>query len=324
MILVNMNIFTLNTTCIVVALAFATSLSALAADAPAAAKASANKAPPTYAELLAASKPADWRPLDLENTLYMELPSGRVIIELSPAHAPNSAANIRTLVREGYFDGLAIIRSQDNYVAQWGDPDEKNPRPLKSAKETLAPEFTRVFGAKATMPAFTRLPDVDGYAPQVGFSNGFPAGRDPKKRETWLTHCYGMVGVARGNEDNSGSGSSLYAITGHAPRQLDRNITVVGRVVQGMPLLSSLPRGKAALGFYETAGERTPIKSVRVAADVPAAERTDLEVIRTDTPLFNTIVATMRNRAGPWFKKPAGYIELCNVPIAVRPVVSVK
>ena len=282
--------------------------------------ATAKKAPPTYSELLADSKSADWRPLDLENTLYMDLPAGRVIIELSPAHAPNSAANIRALVREGYFDGLAIIRSQDNYVAQWGDPDEKNPRAMKTAKDSLAAEFTRTFAAKETMPAFTRLPDVDGYAPQVGFSDGFPAGRDPKKRQTWLTHCYGMVGVARGNEDTSGSGSSLYAITGNAPRQLDRNITVVGRVVQGMPLLSTLPRGTGALGFYEKAEERTPIKSVRLAADVPAADRTDLEVIRTDTPLFTTIVATLRNRAGPWYKVPAGHIDLCNVPIAVRVV----
>ena len=270
----------------------------------------------SYAELLAASMPSDWRSLDPDNTLYMDLPSGRVVIEISAAYAPGHAANIRLLAREGYFDGLAIIRSQDNYVAQWGDPDEKNPRAMKQGKASLAPEFTRPIDKKL---AFTRLPDIDGYAPQVGFSNGFPVGRNPQTGRTWLAHCYGMVGAARGNEDTSGSGAGLYAITGHAPRQLDRNITLLGRVVQGMPLLSSLPRGTGALGFYEKAEQRVPIISVRMAADVPSAERTPLEVIRTDTPLFKSLVETLRNRGGTWYKVPAGHIELCNVPIAVRP-----
>jgi peptidylprolyl isomerase len=272
----------------------------------------------SYGELLAAARPSDWRALDIEHTLYMDLPQGRVVIELSPGHAPLHAANIRALVREGYFNGLAIMRSQDNYVVQWGDPDEKNPRPIKSAKSKLAPEYTRKFAAGEAMPAFSRLPDVDGYAPQVGFSNGFPVGRNPKTREAWLAHCYGMVGAGRDNEDDSGSGAELYAVTGHAPRHLDRNIALVGRVVQGMPLLSSLPRGTGPLGFYEKAEQRVDIAAIRLAADVPAAERTSLEVIRTDTPLFASLVEALRNRPGPWYKVPAGHVELCNVPIAVR------
>src|SRR4051812_48942223 len=89
---------------------------------------------PTLSDVIKASKPTDWRPLDPDNTLYMELPTGRVVIEMAPVFAPNHVANIKTMVREHYFDGLAIIRSQDNWVVQWGDPDEKNPRPLKSAK----------------------------------------------------------------------------------------------------------------------------------------------------------------------------------------------
>ena len=271
----------------------------------------------SYSELLATSKPADWRVLDLENTIYMDLPVGRVVIEISTAYAPVHAANIRALAREGYFDGLAIVRSQDNYVAQWGDPDEKNPRPMKRGKSSLPPEFTRPIDSKL---AFTRLPDVDGYAPQVGFSNGFPVGRNPLTAQTWLAHCYGMVGAGRDNADTSGSGAELYAVTGHAPRHLDRNITLLGRVVQGMPLLSTLPRGTGPLGFYEKAGQRVPIKTVRVAADVPATDRTPLEVIRTDTPLFASLVEVLRNRGGTWYKVPAGHVELCNVPIAVRPV----
>lgn len=270
--------------------------------------------PLTMSDVLAASQPSDWRPLDPENTLYLELATGRVVIELAPAFAPEHAANIRTLVKQGYFDGLPIIRSHDNYVVQWGDPDAK--RDLGKARAELPPEFAAPWSA--SLP-FTRLPDVDGYAPEVGFSGGFPVGRDPKSRLAWLAHCYAMVGVGRGNEVESGSGAELYVVIGHAPRHLDRNIAVVGRVVQGMELLSTLPRGTGPLGFYAKPEQYVPIRSVRFAADVPAAQRSRLEVIRTDTPTFTALVESRRNRRDDWYKVPAGHIELCNVPIVVRP-----
>lgn len=274
--------------------------------------------PPTMADVIAQSTPPDWRPLDPENTLYMDLPSGRVVIELAPQFAPNHTANIKALVREGYFDGLFVIRSQDNYVAQWGDPEEEEARtkPIKTAKRTLMAEFT--VPTPKDLP-FTRLPDADGYAPQVGFSNGMPAGRDPKTNRTWLCHCYGMVGVGRDNGADTGGGTSLYTVIGHAPRHLDRNITVVGRVMQGIDQLSTLPRGTGNMGFYEKPEQRVPIKSVRLAADVPEAERTKLEVMRTDTQTFQKLVESRRNRKEEWYKYAAGYVELCNVPIVVRP-----
>lgn len=276
------------------------------------------KIKPTMADVIKASTAADWRALNPENTLYLELDAGRVVIELAPDFAPKHAVNIRALVREGYFDGLAIVRSQDNYVAQWADPEDENPakkREVKKARKNLDAEFSVKYSKE--LP-FTRLPDVDGYAPQVGHSNGFAAGRDPKTGSAWLAHCYGAVGVARGNESNSGDGTSLYVVTGHAPRQLDRNITVVGRVMQGMELLSSLPRGTGPLGFYEKPAQMTAIKSIRIAADVPAAERSKLEILRTDTATFKAVVEAQRNRGGDWYKVPAGHIDLCNVPLPVR------
>ena len=283
----------------------------------AAAAASARELPPkpSVADIVKASKPADWRAPDPENTLYMDIPAGRVVIELAPAFAPNHASNIRALARERYFDGLAIIRAQDNFVVQWGDPDEKNPRPVKAAKATLAAEFTVPLKNDT---AFTRLPDRDGYAPQVGHSNGFPVGRDPKKGETWLAHCYGMVGVGRDNAADSGGGTALYVVIGHAPRHLDRNITVVGRVIAGMPQLASLPRGPAPMGFYDKPEMRVPIASFKVAADVPEAERSKFEVMRTDSAAYQAVVEAQRNRGGPWTKVAAGHIELCNAPIPVR------
>jgi peptidylprolyl isomerase len=264
-------------------------------------------------EILAASTPSDWRPLDPENTLYLELPRGRVVIELAPRFAPLHLANIKTLTRARYFDALGIIRVQDNYVAQWGDPDNRHPLPAGIGK--VAPEFDSPL--LAGMP-FTRLPDGDVYAPEVGFSDGFPAARSKTLQRTWLAHCYGMVGVGRDMDVQSGSGAELYVVIGHAPRHLDRNVALVGRVLQGVELLSSLPRGSESMGFYSKSEAPTPIKSMRIAADVPQAERSHLEVIRTDSAAFAALIESRRNRPEEFFKVPAGHIDLCNVPIPVR------
>jgi peptidylprolyl isomerase len=272
------------------------------------------------AEVLAASKASDWRPLDPENTLYLELASGRVVIELAPVFAPRHVANVKALAREKYYDGLAILRAQDNYVVQWGDPDAEKPesaRKIKQAQKTLPPEFDRPLDR--TLP-FTRLPDGDVYAPQVGFCGGFPVARDPRSKRLWLVHGYGMVGAGRDTAPDSGGGTELYTVIGQAPRQLDRNVTLLGRVVQGMELLSAVPRGRGAMGFYEKAEQRLPIKAVRVAADVPVNERSALEVMRTDTAAFQDLIESRRNRREEWFQVPAGRIEIANVPIPVRVV----
>jgi peptidylprolyl isomerase len=116
----------------------------------------------------------------------------------------------------------------------------------------------------------------------------------------------------------SGSGAEMYVVIGHAPRHLDRNVALVGRVVQGVALLSSLPRGSGEMGFYTKTETPLPIKSIKVAADVPPSERSNLEVIRTDTPTFAALIESRRNRPEDFFKVPAGRIDLCNVPIAVR------
>lgn len=284
--------------------------SAVAADAPVKAA--------TMADVLAASTDSDWRTPDADNIVYLDLPNGRVILELAPAFAPLHVANIRTLIRQKYFDGLAIVRAQDGFVTQWGDPDagEAKARSLGDAKKTLPPEFAR---PSADLP-FTLLPDGDVYAAQVGHSNGFPAARDSASGEAWMAHCYGVLGVGRDTAPESGSGAELYVVIGHGPRQLDRNIAAVGRVLRGMEWLTALPRGGGPLGFYEQAAQRTPIKSVRLAADVPAVQRVGLQVMKTDTPRFTALVESRRNRRDDWYHVPAGKIDLCNVPIPVRAV----
>ena len=264
--------------------------------------------------IVALSRLAEWRALDPERLLQLQLESGATIrIELAPELAPRAVANIQTLVREKFFDGLVINRVQDNFVVQWGDPDST--RSLGSASLSLPAEFSRDWPASS---AVTLLSDPDGYAPQTGFLAGMPVAGDRAAGRIWGAHCYASVGVGRDNEENSGNGSELYVVIGHAPRQLDRNIAVVGRVVQGMEALSSLRRGSGAGGFYETAAERHGIRSMRVAGDLPAAQQLRLQALRTDSASFAALIEARRNRRDDWYKLPAGHVDLCNVPLPVR------
>lgn len=266
----------------------------------------------TMAEVLAASHDSDWRTLDPADTLYLELAGGRVVIELAPAFAPRNVANVLALAREHYYDGLWIERVQDDYVVQWGDPQQK--RSTGTVPATVAAEFSR----PAAGLSFIQLPDPDTYAPQVGFVAGFPVARDSAQGSAWLVHCYGMVGAARDDAADSGGGRELYAVIGQAPRSLDRNITLLGRVVWGMERLSSLPRGMGALGFYEQPSQRTRISAVEIAADVPDSQRTPLQLLRTDTATFQALIRSRRDRSEAWFKRPAGRIDVCSVPLPVR------
>jgi len=269
---------------------------------------------PSIPEILTASTPEEWRSLNPENTLYMELPGGRVIIELAPDFAPNHVANVTALAREGYFTQGAITRVQDNYVVQWAQAAEPERTPTVGVK-TLKAEFTR---PRDTTIGFDVLPDPDTYAPEVGFSNGFAAGRDATSM--WLAHCYGTVGVGRDNDPDSGGGTELYAIIGQSPRGLDRNITVLGRVVQGMELLSSLPRGTGDLGFYTSPDQYHRYADIKVAADVPVAERTNLETLRTDSETFSRLVNSRRWRKDDFYHVPQGRIGLCNISVPARPI----
>ncbi|WP_313241691.1 peptidylprolyl isomerase [Stenotrophomonas sp.] len=268
-------------------------------------------------QILAASPDSDWRTPDPANLLYMNLDGGRVIIELAPAFAPAHVANIQTLAREHFWDGESIYRAQDNFVVQFGDADADEAakaKPLGSAKRRLPAEFQRDNkGLKVTV-----LPDRDGWADRTGFVDGFAVGQDAQDGKTWLAHCYGALGAGRSNEEDSSIGAELYVVTGQSPRQLDRNITLVGRVLQGMELLSALPRGPAPMGFYADAAQRTPIRSIQRASDVPAAERPALQVLRTDSKTFADTVEARRNRVDDFYKRPAGHIDLCNIPVPVR------
>jgi peptidylprolyl isomerase len=276
----------------------------------------ADEVPLTMAGVLEASSESDWKTVTQDRLLYVFLDSGVVVFELAPEFAAQHVANVRKLAGEGYWDGLAVLRSQDNYVVQWGDPEASSAaaRSLGSAARRINGEYYRDLEGLV----YTPIDSVDAYADTVGFVDGFPAGSDGER--IWLAHCYGMLGAGRGNEPDSGSGAELYVVTGHAPRHLDRNVTLLGRALHGLELLSSLPRGTGSLGFYTEAGELVPLRRVRLGSELKSDEQLNIQRLRTDTPAFAQLVDARRNRMEEWFIDPAGRIGLCNVPLPVRMV----
>lgn len=268
----------------------------------------------TTSDVIKNSSAADWRQPKAENLLHMQLEAGEVIFEMSPEFTPEHYANLRKLVANKYFDDLAIIRSHDNYVAQWGDPNAENEKAksIGDAKAKLDLEFFLPLKGIA----FTEVESRDSYADKVGYVGGFPVASDGK--QAWLTHCYGMLGVGRGMEANSGNASSLYVVTGHSPRHLDKNVVLMGRVISGIELLSSLPRGTGNLGFYEDPKQHVNIKSMRFADQLPKSERSNFEIMRTDTETFKDYIYARTHRSSDWFLDKTGKVAICNVGVPIR------
>ncbi|MDQ3139241.1 MAG: peptidylprolyl isomerase [Pseudomonadota bacterium] len=262
--------------------------------------------------------PADaWRMIAPENLLLMDLANGaRIAIELAPDFAPQHVANIRAFARAGWWTGASVYRVQDNYVVQWGIGDAE--RPMPAGVVALPPaEYDRALAGLAIRP----LGYPDAFAPMVGHVDGWPVGYDPASGRAWLTHCYGTVGVARDLAPDTGSGSELYAVSGHAPRQLDLNIALVGRVIDGFDRLTATPRGTEALGFIKDPANHVPISRVTLAADLPAASRPAYQVMRTDSDSYSAYILGRANRGGTFFQRPAGGTDVCNAGVPTRKAV---
>lgn len=281
-------------------------------------KSAPQPAPPPSPSQIADAAPADaWAEIAPDDLLVMTLRGGRqVVMQLAPRFAPVHTANIRALALAHWWDRTAVYRVQDNYVAQWGDPP---PDPDSEGTKTLPGNVTRAIPAEYEVAAdaipFRPLGGGDAYA-ETGHSEGWPVAR--KDGQAWLTHCYAMVGAGRGYAPDTGSGAELYAVIGHAPRHLDRNIALIGRVVEGIEALSSLPRGTGPLSFYTDPAQFTPIVSIRLASDMPAEARPRFQYLKTESAAFAAYATARQNREPPFFEKPAGGADICNVPVPLR------
>lgn len=282
--------------------------------------------PPSPTEIVGAAPAADWVAIAPADLLVMDLAPAadgaarQVVIQLMPAPwSQGWVGNIRKLATAHWWDGTAITRVQDGYVVQWGDPDAEDKakaRPLPSSLLSVSQgAYTLTAGAA---PALEGPRIADGiYAAQARFYHGWPIAMGPGEApETWPVHCYGTVGVGRDMPPDAGSGAELYAVIGDAPRQLDRNIAVVGRVIAGMEWLSSLPRGKGDMGFYRQAAERTPILRVRLGDAVPGLPT--WQYLSTASASFARYADARANRRDPFYVRPAGGVDICNVPVPIR------
>lgn len=268
----------------------------------------------TPGELVEQAPASAWKAISADDLLVMDLKSGgRIVIQLAPVFAPVHVANIQALARGGYWDGATVYRVQDNYVAQWGLNESDKPWPTGVAAKPPA-EYTRPLEGLAITP----LGSPDPYAPAAGFADGWPVAYSPKDGWADLAHCYGSVGVGRDLSPDTGTGGELYAVIGHAPRQLDRNIALVGRVIDGIDRLSSLPRGTEALGMYKDKAEYVPIAAIRLASEMPAAERPTYEYMDTGSAIFARYLQVRANRHDDFYIRPAGGVSLCNVQVPVR------
>ena len=269
---------------------------------------------PTPGDIVAAAPASAWRTIAPDNLMVMDLANGgRIVVQLAPEFAPVHVDNIKALARGNYWDGATIYRLQDNYVAQWGLNESDKPWPAGVTAKPPA-EYTRTLKGLKIKP----LGYPDDYAPAAGFWNGWPVAYSPKAGWATLTHCYGSVGVGRDLAPDTGTGGELYAIIGQSPRQLDRNIALVGRVIEGIDRLSSLARGPAPMGFYADKAQYVPIAKIRLASDMSAAERPSYEYLDTDSPSFARYLQVKANRHDDFYQVPAGGVDLCNVNVPVR------
>jgi peptidylprolyl isomerase len=298
------------------ALAFGLSIVSLpaGADAP---------KPATPNDIIAAAPAKDWVRIAPADLMVMDLApdaSGkarRVVIQLMPApFSQGWVGNIRKLVAAHWFDGIAVVRAQDNYVVQWGDPDGETPEKAKALPAGLRTVGEAEYVAPAGALKARNNRGNDAYAARTGFEAGWPIAGN--KQAAWPVHCYGMVGVGRNLSPDTGTGAELYTVIGQAPRQLDRNIALVGRVIAGMENLSTLPRGTGDLGFYKTPQERTPIVAVRLGSDVAGLPA--YEYLSTESDSFAAYVDKRANRKDAFYIQPAGGVDVCNVPVPIREV----
>ncbi len=264
-------------------------------------------------EIIDNSPDSAWRDLNPEQTLYITLETGVVVVELAPQFAPNHVDNTKKLVREGVFDNTSFYRVVDGFVAQGGPAEPEKIAKPKNGKLTIDAEFT----VKPNKPLdFTAIGLIDGYAPQTGFVDGFAAAYDKQKGEYWMTHCYGTMAMGRGNPANSG-GTELYIVIGSAQRYLDKNTTVFGRVITGMEHIQHLQRSSNLKGAVDMKG-KNKIISIKVASDLKPEERMALQTMKTNSASFKAIIKSRKNRNGEWFLYQHNYIDVCSVAVPVR------
>jgi peptidylprolyl isomerase len=255
----------------------------------------------------------EWRTVAIENMVLLSLPHGKVVVELAPQFSPRHVEQFIRLIKAEHYDGNKFYRVIDGFVAQAGPEEDSS---IDSSIPLLALE-----GEWSTNKnwQFTLVQNKDLFAEQTGFKDGFALAHNPSEDTAWLTHCPGIIAMARGNEANSGS-SHFYITNGQAPRYLDRIMSIFGRVIYGMNHVQAITRTATIEGETEVASaDYTPIISMKMMADVPAAKQIHLAVKNTESKLFATkLTERIKRDDAFFFKKPPAVLDVCQTPVLTR------
>lgn len=171
-----------------------------------------------------------------------------------------------------------------------------------------------------TEMSWTPVQENDLYAPFTGFVDGFAVGRDKQKNgKAWLLHCPGSVALARGVEPDSGF-AEFYIVIGQAPRYLDRNMTVFGRVVWGMDVVQRIKRGAALEnGIIDGDLDRSWIKRMRLASTLDKKDQLNIWTADSTDKTFVKMLKQRRDRKNNFFHHPPPKVlDICQVPVPSR------
>lgn len=252
-----------------------------------------------------------WRLVEPGRTVYMMLDEGEVVIELNPRFAPKTVERFTELVQADFYRGLSFYRVIEGFVAQGGDESDVGVPPTQP---TLDGEFDLRWDDE--LP-WTPVQRNDLYRADTGYIDGFASAR--AEGRVWLTHCPGVVAMARAADPDSAR-TDFYIVIGQAPRYLDRNLTVFGRVIHGMDVVQRIRRGPTEMnGIIESDLARSRILRMHMAPDLPAEERDAFYVMDTNSPGFRAYLEQRRERDDDFFlHTPPPVLDVCQVPVATR------
>jgi peptidylprolyl isomerase len=264
----------------------------------------------------ATDPPGQWRTPPPDQLIYLQLTTGTVIIELAPFMAAKNVNQFRALVNEGFYDGLDFYRVLDGFVAQGGDITQQK---ASGVNGKLPAEFTRTAPADS---AFMLVQGAEFIAPQTGFLQGFAAGRDPNSKLEWLLHCPGVVAMGRNVAPDSAH-SEFYITIGQAPRHLDRNMSVIGKVIYGMPSVQALKRAHMnnTSGVISDKQRRSKILRARLGTDVPPQERIAVQVQNERSAAVTQRLSSARSLDNEFYHfKGNGNLDICYYNLQTRVV----
>jgi peptidylprolyl isomerase len=254
----------------------------------------------------AAKAEPDWLALDPANTLVVETTKGRIVVAMRPEFAPLAVERVKRLAREGVYDGLMFHRVIDGFVDQTGNPNNKDGG--TSAYPNLPPEFSFRLEAAARPVIVTRRSDgVEGFvgaSPFAGVSAAEQALGSDHRQRGWGVYCAGTAGLGRQAAIDTAN-SEIFFMRAPA-RRLDHDYAVWGQVVQGLSVARAINVG-------EPPKDPDRMVKVRVAADLPPAERPQVEILNPQGRLFQTRLAQARAQKG-------AALSVCDLAMSGREV----